>query len=69
MESWKDFAARHAHYQELLAQPERERQIRLLSADKRRASPFFGQLLAAMGKRLVIWGKHLQLRYGFSDSA
>ena len=69
MESWKDFAARHAHYQELCAQAERERLIRLLSVDKRRAWPFFGRLLAAMGKRLVIWGEHLQLRYGFSDSA
>ena len=64
MESWKDYPARQAHYLELLEEAERERRIRLVLAGKRRASPFFGRLLAWIGRRLVVWGNRLQLRYG-----
>ena len=67
MESWKDFPARHAHYQKLLEEAERERRIRLVLAGQRRTSPFFGPLLAWTGRRLVNWGERLQIRYGMTE--
>jgi hypothetical protein len=69
MESWKDFPARYAHYQELVEEAEQERRIRLVLAGTCRRSPFLSPLLAWIGRRLVIWGSRLQLRYGFVDTA
>jgi hypothetical protein len=69
MESWKDFPARYAHYQELLEEAEQQRRVRMVMAGMRRASPFYGSLLAWLGRRLVNWGSRLQLRYGFMDLA
>jgi|RhiMetdeSRZDD1v2_1073273.scaffolds.fasta_scaffold187408_2 hypothetical protein len=67
MEPWKDFSARHshylAHYLELLAEAERERRISAVLATRPRKAPFFAPALAALGRRLIIWGSGLRARY------
>ena len=67
MDPWKDFSARHgyylAHYQELVAEVERDRRIRAVLANQPRKAPFFAPMLAALGRWLVRWGTQLHLRY------
>ena len=62
MESWRGFAARHAHYLELLAEAEQERRIRAVLANQPRKAPFFVLALAWLGRRLVILGARLRAR-------
>jgi hypothetical protein len=67
MDPWKDFSARHGHclehYLEVLAEVERERRTRVVLANQPRKAPFFAPALAALGRRLAIWGDRLYTRY------
>src|SRR5262245_16748324 len=59
-----DYQARHEHYLELLAEAEQERRIRAVLANRPRKARFFAPALAALGRRLIIWGRRLRARYG-----
>jgi hypothetical protein len=60
MDFWRDFQARHEHYLELLAEAEQDRRIRAVLANRPRKARFFAPALAAMGRRLAIWGAWLR---------
>ena len=62
--SWNDVVAQQERYVDLRREAERERLARVaLNGSKRRARPY-RHVLAWLGQRLVVWGWHLQVRYG-----
>ena len=63
MDFWREYQARQDHYLELLAEAEQDRRIRALQANRPRKARFFAPALAALGRRLVIWGVWLRARY------
>jgi hypothetical protein len=64
MFSWSDVLVHQERCSELRRQADEYRLIRLALAGRRRRRCFHCRAMNWLGRRLVVWGWHLQTRYG-----
>jgi hypothetical protein len=64
MSSWIDEAIREEMRKDMLRAAEREQLAARALAARSRPDRFYSPALARLGRRLEVWGRGLQLRYG-----
>ncbi len=63
MPYWIDHRAHELRLQDLRGDVEQRRLILALKTGRSRPARFYGPALASLGRRLVVWGAHLQALY------
>jgi hypothetical protein len=63
MPNWIDEQVMKQRFAEIVRTAEQDREIRILLGARAKPVRFYNPVLAGLGRRLVAWGYHLQLRY------
>jgi hypothetical protein len=64
MANWIDEQVAKQRFADMVRTVERDSQANAMLAVRRARTRFYNPLLARLGRRLVMWGYGLQLRYG-----
>jgi hypothetical protein len=64
MANWIDEQVAKQRFADMVRTAERDHRASALLAARRAPKRFYNPLLARLGRRLVMWGYGLQLRYG-----